>query len=92
MEKNKYLNRNDINTLEMLAKSLQDGINVVRKTDIKCDVPIHGLLITKQQTHQDLHLDCSNPNFEQEYESLIIHEPLSTERCCPRIGQYMKKQ
>ena len=65
-------------------------MNVVRKTDTKYDVLIPGLLKTKQQTHQDLHLDCPNPNFEQEYESLIIHLSLCTGGCWLRIGEYMK--
>ena len=47
-EENKCLNRNGVDTLEMLAKALKDGMNVVRKTDIKYEVLIPGLLKIKR--------------------------------------------
>ena len=71
----------------MLAKSLEDGMNVVKKIDIKYEVSIAGLLKTKQQRHQDMHLDCKNPNFEQGCESLIIHISLCNQSCWLYIGR-----
>ena len=59
------MNGNDIDTVEMFHKNLQDGMNAFRGTNIEYEVYILVLLKTKQQTHQNMYLDYQNSKFEK---------------------------
>ena len=67
------------------------GLNKYFNKDINFLITTPGFVQTTIPTHQELHIDTKNVNFEEPGHSYILHVPLDTEGMHLRLGKINKK-